>query len=145
MWRAATLSSGSILLAAFLAATSIARADDIETAAPASADAEPIPWLLGDWGGMRTRLKNRGIDFQFGYTNEFAYNATGGIKKTATYADQYTAGVTLDLDKLISVPAAQFQITYTERTGRNLSDDAELGTLQQVQEVFGRSGFRVCL
>jgi porin len=139
MWRTAALSSGSIVLAAFLAAAaSVAHADDIETAKPAIADAAQVSWLLGDWGGVRTRLKNQGIDFQFGYTNEFAYNATGGIKNTATYADQYTGGVTLDLDKLLGVPAAQFQITYTERTGRNLSDDAELGTLQQVQEVYGR-------
>lgn len=136
MWRAA-LSSGLIALTTFLAA-SVAQADDPKTAAPASADAAPVPWLLGDWGGVRTRLKNQGIDFQFGYTNELAYNATGGVKNTTTYADQYTAGMTLDLQTLFGVPAAQFQITYTERTGRNLSDDAELGTLQQVQEVYGR-------
>ena len=46
--------------------------------------------------------------------------------------------MTFDLDRLLGIPSAQFQVTITERTGRNLSDDAELGTLQQVQEVFGR-------
>ena len=25
----------------------------------------PVPWLLGDWDGARTRLLNTGIDFQF--------------------------------------------------------------------------------
>ena len=59
-------------------------------------------------------------------------------RSDAAYADQYVAGVTLDLEKLAGIPAAQFQATITQRTGRNLSDDAELGTLQQVQEVFGR-------
>ncbi len=34
--------------------------------------AEPSPWLFGDWNGERTRLKDRGIDFQFGYTGEAA-------------------------------------------------------------------------
>ena len=34
----------------------------------------------------------------------------------------------------MSCPAA----TWTDRNGSNLSDDARLGTLQQVQEVFGR-------
>ncbi len=38
----------------------------------------PVPWLLGDWDGARTRLLNTGIDFQFGYTSEVAGNATGG-------------------------------------------------------------------
>jgi porin len=94
--------------------------------------------LLGDWNGARTHLLNQGIDFQFKYTNEIAYNATGGIRSEATYADQYTAGVTLDLDRLFGVHDAQFKATVTERTGRNLTDDAQLGTLQHVQEVFGR-------
>jgi porin len=126
-----------VVLTAFLAG---AHADDrvTKTPVPASADTELHPWLLGDWNGARTRLRDRGIDFQFGYTNEIAYNATGGTHSTGRYADQYAAGVTFDLDKLIGIPSAQFQITITERTGRNLSDDAELGTLQQVQEVFGR-------
>ena len=33
---------------------------------------------------------------------------------------------------------ARFQITITDRNGSNLSSEADLGTLQQVQEVFGR-------
>lgn len=46
--------------------------------------------------------------------------------------------MTLDLNKLFGWSGATFQTTLTQRTGRNLSDDANLGTLQQVQEVFGR-------
>lgn len=111
----------------------IAMADD-PPAAPAPAD----PWLFGDWNGERTRLKDRGIDFQFGYTGEAAYNATGGTRSDAAYADQYTAGVTLDLEKLVGLQAAEFQATITQRTGRNLVEDAGLGTLQLVQEVYGR-------
>jgi len=68
------------------------------------------------WNGARTNLVNQGIDFQFKYTNEIAYNATGGIRSEATYADQYTAGVTLDLDRPFGVHDAQFQATVTERT-----------------------------
>ena len=104
----------------------------------ASPPAEPSPWLFGDWNGERTRLKDKGIDFQFGYTSEIAYNATGGFRNAAEYTDQYVAGVTLDLDRLLGLPSAQFQVTFTQRTGRNLADDAGLGTFQLVQEVFGR-------
>ena len=128
-----------VVLTAFLIGA-LAHADDSVTKAPAPATAEtpPGPWLLGDWGGARTRWRDRGVDFQFGYTNELAYNAAGGIDNKARYADQYTAGMTLDLQKLIGIPSAQFQVTLTERTGRDLVEDAELGTLQLVQEVFGR-------
>jgi porin len=121
-----------------LAALMPASASAEDAAGKITADAPAEPWLFGDWNGERTRLKERGIDFQFGYTGEAAYNATGGTRRDAAYADQYTAGVTLDLEKLVGLQAAEFQATITQRTGRNLSDDAELGTLQQVQEVYGR-------
>jgi porin len=128
-----------IVLTAFFAGAPAQAGDPAaETPESVTTPTEPLPWLLGDWNGARTRLRDKGIDFQFGYTSEFAYNATGGIEGKAAYADQYVFGVTLDLDRLLSIPAAQFQATITERTGRNLSDDAELGTLQQVQEVYGR-------
>lgn len=137
--RRAICGVGTVVLATVLA-VAVARAEDIagKTSEAAAPSAEPSPWLFGDWNGDRTRLKDRGIDFQFGYTGEAAYNATGGIEQDAAYADQYVAGVTLDLEKLFGIPAAQFQATITQRTGHNLSDEAELGTLQQVQEVYGR-------
>ncbi|PZM14891.1 porin [Rhizobium tubonense] len=127
------------MLAGFLS-TAVAHAGDRVTKPvdPSSADAAPTPWLLGDWGGERTRLQEMGIDFQFGYTSEFAYNPAGGTEHTTRYTDQYAAGATFDLDRLLGLPAAQFQLTLTQRLGRNLSDDAQLGTLQQVQEVYGR-------
>ncbi len=98
----------------------------------------PVPWLLGDWNGARTRLLNSGIDFQFGYTSEVAGNATGGQRRQVAYTDQWTFGTTFDLTKLGVVPGGTIQVTWTDRNGSNLSDDAGLGTLQQVQEVFGR-------
>ncbi|MEZ2132345.1 MULTISPECIES: carbohydrate porin [unclassified Sinorhizobium] len=137
--RQATLSAVITLLAGILA-TSVAHAAErgAKTVDQTTTSAAPPAWLLGDWNGERTRLQEMGIDFQFGYTSEIASNPAGGIDHKTRYTDQYTAGVTFDLDRLLDVPAAQFQVTLTQRLGRNLSEDAELGTLQQVQEVFGR-------
>jgi porin len=81
---------------------------------------------------------NTGIDFQFGYTSEVAGNATGGQRRQVAYTDQWTFGTTFDLTKLGVVPGGTIQVTWTDRNGSNLSDDAGLGTLQQVQELFGR-------
>jgi porin len=97
-----------------------------------------VPWLLGDWDGARTRLKTAGVDFQFGYVGEIAVNATGGLRRQAAYADQWVAGVTLDLGRLGLLRDGSVQVTFTDRNGRNLSDDAGLGTLQEVQEIYGR-------
>ena len=97
-----------------------------------------VPWLLGDWGGLRTRLYQQGVDFQFGYANEFGTNTQGGVKRWVGYADQSQAGATFNLERLLGVKDAIFQVTFTERTGRNLVTDAQLNTLQLVQEVWGR-------
>jgi porin len=101
-------------------------------------DASPNQGLTGDWGGLRTRLYQQGVDFQLGYVNEVAYNAKGGDEKLTRYADQIAVGSTLDMDKLLGWSRAKFQITLTQRNGENLSDEANLQTLQQVQEIFGR-------
>lgn len=43
------------------------------------------PYLLGDWGGVRSRLANRGITFDLYSTNFFNDIANGGLRETATY------------------------------------------------------------
>ena len=98
----------------------------------------PQPWLLGDWGGLRTRLYDDGVDFQLSHVSESAYNPVGGMKSMVDYTDQVQVGARLDLEKLITLPNSILQVTYTERAGRNLSQDAGLNTQQLVQEVWGR-------
>jgi len=109
-------------------------------ASPALADeSSPSEGLLGDWGGARTRLYQRGVDLQLSYFAEPAYNVTGGTRRLLRSADQISAGVTLDLERLWRWPKATFQLTLTDRNGNNLTSDAELNTLMQVQEVYGRA------
>jgi len=102
---------------------------------------EPAPFgdtLTGDWGGWRSRLFEDGFNFTFGYTTETAANLQGGTNEGVRYTDQWTLGATLDLDKLLGLNGARIQITLTDRNGRSLSNDEHLGSLQEVQEVFGR-------
>ena len=94
--------------------------------------------LTLDWDGSRTALRDKGLDFRIGYVSETATNVRGGDKELWRYADQWTFATTLDLQTLIGVKDAQFQITITDRNGRNLSNDATLGTLEEVQEIYGR-------
>ncbi len=107
-------------------------------AGAAADDVSPNQGMLGDWGGARTRLYREGIDFQLSYFAEPAYNARGGSAHLLRSADQFVAGTTLDLDKLWGWPKARLQATLTNRNGKNLSADAGLDTLMQVQQVYGR-------
>ena len=111
-------------------------------AAAASAQ-EPAPdfankTLTGDWGGLRTRLAARGVDLSLGYVSETATNPRGGSGEKVRYSDQWSFGTKIDLGKLAGQDNASFELLVTDRDGRNLSDDAKLQTLQQVQEVYGR-------
>src|SRR5215471_20142554 len=101
-------------------------------------DVSPNQGVTGDWGGLRTKLYKDGVDFQLGFVTEAAYNAAGGDSHLLRNADQFAFGTTLDMDKLVGLKGGKFQITITDRNGQNLSADANLGTLMQVQEIYGR-------
>ncbi|MCM5703801.1 carbohydrate porin [Larsenimonas salina] len=102
------------------------------------------PWMLGDWRGARTSLSDQGIDFTLGYVSESAWNAAGGYNhdRTARYSDQWTLGAAFDLERLFDIPNAEFQMTLTDRNGRDITRDRlvnpDSGALSSTQEVWGR-------
>ena len=105
----------------------------------AHADARnPFTELALEWGGLRSYLFDRGVDLRVGYVSETVTNVTGGNEQLWRYADQWTFATALDLEKILGWRQAQLKITVTDRNGRNLSNDAHLGSLQEVQEIYGR-------
>ena len=98
----------------------------------------PPPGLIGDWQDIRARLGQRGIGVTARYASESGYNFAGGDRKLFRETGQFDAGVLLDLDKLVGLTGGAFQATVTWRRGRNLTTDAGIDSLQQVQEVYGR-------
>ncbi|MPQ68415.1 MULTISPECIES: carbohydrate porin [Pseudomonas] len=105
---------------------------------------DPSQYALGDWGGVRSGLYQKGYDFSVEYVGEAAANLRGGYDKdhTARYADQLALGTKLDLQKIAGWDDALFQLTVTERSGRNLANDRisdpRAGMLSTPQEVYGR-------
>ncbi|WP_447588058.1 carbohydrate porin [Aquipseudomonas campi] len=105
--------------------------------------ADDSEWMLGDWGGLRTELRDKGYEFQINYTGEAAANVSGGYSshRTGRYADQFYLGTHLDLQKILGWDNADFQLGVTERSGRNITgelSDPRTGGLGSVQEVYGR-------
>lgn len=100
--------------------------------------ADDAAYLLGDWDGARTHLEDEGIALQFDYVGEAAHNFSGGTRSLTRYTDQWRFGAGLDLDKLWGWRGSYFQITFTQRNGRDLGADANIGNNQLIQEVFGR-------
>jgi porin len=116
----------------------LAAAISVAFAAPSIAFAADTPYLLGDWNGARTRLADEGVTFNLGYGSQIAHNTSGGTDNLTRYSDQWVLGTELNLQKLWGWQGGKFNITVTDRNGKDLSTDAGLGTFQQVQEVYGR-------
>ena len=58
-------------------------------------------YLLGDWGGVRTRLKEHGVDFEFVYFGAVPSNVGGGIKEGSVYEGALMMLLDLDSSKLL--------------------------------------------
>ncbi|PNA02856.1 MULTISPECIES: carbohydrate porin [unclassified Pseudomonas] len=106
--------------------------------------AKDSKWMLGDWGGTRSELLERGYDFTLGYTGEMGSNLHGGYShdRAARYSDQFTFGVNMDLQKILGWHDTEVQLTVTERHGNNISNDRindpRVGGFTSAQEVWGR-------
>ena len=107
--------------------TALAAAMLLLGAGPTRAE-DASAYLLGDWNGQRTRLANEGITFNLSYGSEMAHNFSGGTDHLTRYADQWVFGARLDLDKLWRWKGGTFQVTYTERNGRTLGENANIGS-----------------
>lgn len=134
------MSGAGCLLALSLVAAGPARAAPTDTspAADPAEDRTPSPTLTGDWGGLRTKLSDAGINITSGYTNELSANVSGGTRHDVTAPGQFFIGTTLDTDKLFGLPGGTFQATISYRQGHNLATRAGLDTLLQPQEIYGR-------
>lgn len=94
--------------------------------------------LTGDWGGVRSQLVDQSITLTTIYISDAANNPRGGDEQKTAYADEWAFGATLDLHKLFGWQAGNFQMTVTDRNGHDLDETANLHTLMQVQEIYGR-------
>lgn len=103
-------------------------------------DAVEPEHALGDWGGLRTRLSDRGIDLAPGYLAEIAEVASGGLRHGLDYAHQIKLQADLDGGKLAGLKGFSAHVALVERAGRNASADYLGDDLFEVQEIYGGTG-----
>lgn len=124
------------------ASAATAPADTQQATAPVPLTEEPPAarpsTLTGEWGRFRTSLRNDGVDLTASYGSETAANVSGGDRHLVRETGQFVFGATFDAEKLIGIKSGTFQATVTYRRGKDLGAAANLGVLQQVQEVYGR-------
>ncbi len=90
--------------------------------------------LLGDMGGLRTRLGRYGVSLGLQETAELFGNATGGINQGAAYNGALLMSLGVDTGKAFGWEGGTFNISAWQIHGRNISAD-NLGVVQTLTGV----------
>jgi porin len=90
--------------------------------------------LLGDPGGVRSKLEAAGITFSLQETSEVLGNASGGIKTGAIYEGATLMGLDIDTEKSIRLPGGTFHASAYQIHGRGLSVN-NIGNLNTVSSI----------
>jgi porin len=94
-------------------------------------------YALGDFGGVRTRLEEKGVDFFAYYTADVAGNPVGGVDPGhLTYTDDFYFGVNLYLSKLLGWTGTSLFINGIRRDGHSLTDKY-VGSIYNAQQDYG--------
>ena len=106
-------------------------------AAPAQPATNWFDWktMTGDWGGLRTQLKDEGIDINGHYVSEVAGNPVGGAEQGGAYAHEIGLGADIS-SSLLGYEGGTLHALITERAGSDLSKD-KIGNILTVQEIYG--------
>ena len=108
------------LCAAVLAAGT-ARADDVEPGRVHGVVRRDR--LIGDPGGVRARLLDRGLDLVLVYTGEVWGTVHGGLRRRARYLDNVDLVLSADLERLIGWTGASAAVAGLGNAGGSPTDD----------------------
>ena len=101
----------------------------------------PHGHLLGDWGGERTRLFDRGVRFDFQYISDTLWNIEGDKKERAAMWNRIRGTVDIDFGALMELPGLYFHATALWQGGGNLG--AYLGVLTSPSGMSSENTFRL--
>src|ERR1043166_7884105 len=97
-------------------------------------------YLFGTWGGLRTDLSNRGIDFEFFYVASNPRVIAGGIKPGGADEGAFMMLLDLDSQKLAGYEGGHFHVGGLWLHGEDHFSDKHIGDLNKVNLIdFPRS------
>jgi porin len=100
-------------------------------------------YLFGDWGGLRTDLSKRGVDFEFFSVGSFPVNLDGGLKRGSAYQGGLLMALTLDSEKLVGYDGGTFNVSSIWLNGEKPFSDRYVGDLNKVNLVDFKNSFRL--
>jgi len=115
--------------------------------AEATADTPQSVWqrdtLTGDWGGARTKLAEKGLEFETTYIGEFLANVHGGARTGELYQGLLRSDVNLDIEKAGGWKGGTFHVSglWIHGTEPNSRGDIAGMTGTAFVEISGISAF----
>ena len=92
-------------------------------------------YLLGTWGGLRTDLSQRGVDFEFFYIASNPHNLSGGIKTGTAYEGALLMLLDLDSQKLAGYEGGHLHVAGVTLHGQDHFSDEHIGDLNKVNLI----------
>jgi porin len=80
-------------------------------------------YLTGDWGGLRSRLHELGITPTLTFVTDVQGNPVGGLQQRLRETDDLGLDITANLERLVGWPGGLFGVSFSMRSGTNLSAD----------------------
>jgi porin len=102
----------------------------------------PGEHLLGDWGGLRSKLEESGITPRWILISDVAGNPVGGRDQGATQASSTELSLFFDLNNLAGLKGGSIFTSFSQRWGNRLSSEY-VGNVFSVQQIYGFETFRV--
>jgi len=97
--------------------------------------------LLGNWNGERTKLSERGINFEAVYTGDVFSDLLGGVERHTVYIDNIDLKLNLNTGKLFNWPGGTIFIYGLGNQGKNPSK--YIGDVQTVDNIAAHSTWKL--
>jgi porin len=108
---------------------------------PVGSDSQPRKYLLGDWGGARSGLAEKGITFDFFYITDVEGNPTGGKQQTEADWERVRGTVDINFDQFMQWQGLRFHATGLWQAGGNLG--SKIGTLANPSDLVSANAARL--
>src|ERR1700746_2109484 len=102
----------------------------------------PGEHLLGDWGGLRSKLEESGITPRWFLITDVAGNPSGGREQGATQASSTELSLFFDLNRIAGLKGGSVFMSMSQRWGNRLSTNY-VGNIFSEQQIYGFETFRV--
>ncbi|KZL25321.1 carbohydrate porin [Pseudovibrio sp. WM33] len=100
----------------------------------------PLGWekwdkATGDWGGVRTNLKQEGVEFFSNLVSDFLANPVGGLSQGRAYSGAFISSIELNLERIVGWKGAKFGFGFSQGLGQDLSAET-IGNKFDVNQAF---------